>query len=63
MQWFEYLIIIALILFVTSVIFFHFYLKKKGKSLTDECSSCNGNCKGCHTSCHKMIEEYHKENS
>jgi len=64
MQWFEYLIIAACILFVGSIIFLHFYLKKKGKSLAGDCSGncnkCNGNCSSCGHKCnaHKNLEEY-----
>lgn len=55
MQWFEPLIIIAAISFVGLVIFLHFYLKKKGKSL----SGCSGNCaicKGCKNKEEKLKE-------
>ena len=66
MQWFEYLIIIVAISFVALVIFLHFYLKKKGKSLSGDCAgnckSCHLNCASCHKSCQKMLEEYHKAN-
>ena len=59
MEWFEPLIIIAAVAFVGLVIFLHFYLKKKGKSLSGE---CNGHCSSCHacSSCKKMHEEYRK---
>ena len=65
MEWFEILIIIALVLFVLGVIFLNFYLKiKKGKSLGEDCD-CAGNCSKCgHICSHKngksIIEEYHK---
>ena len=67
MEWFEYLIIIAAVSFVFLVIFFHFYLKRKGKSLTSDCSGncscCHGSCQHCnHASCQKMLEEYHQIN-
>ena len=68
MQWFEYLIIAACVIFVGLVSFLHFYLKKKGKSLTSDCggncSACHGNCSACSHTCdkNKMLEEYHKAN-
>ena len=62
MEWFEYLIIAACVLFVGSVIFFHFYLKKKGKSLAYECSGkcqgCSGSCCGSKENCQKILKEY-----
>lgn len=63
MEWFEPLIAIGALAFVGLVIFFHFYNKKKGKSLT----GCNGNCNACSGSCHnnykKLLDEYHKVNN
>ncbi len=61
MQWFEPLIAIAAISFVLGVIFLHFYLKKKGKSLSGDCSGhCSGSCSNCSSckSCDKMLEEF-----
>ena len=64
MQWFEYLIIIAAVTFVGSVIFLHFYLKRKGKSLSGDCGgnckNCTGNCGSCSHQCgnRQLIEEY-----
>ncbi len=69
MQWFEYLIIAAAIIFVGSVIFLYFYLKKKGKSLTGDCcgncKKCSGNCTACSHKCcdRKLIEEYYNSMS
>ena len=65
MEWFEYLIIALCITFVLSVIIVHFLLKRKGKSLTGECT---GNCNCCnhvcnHKSKQELIEEYRKVNS
>ena len=64
MAWFEPLIIIGAVAFVGLVIFLHFFLKKKGKSLSGGCCSnkCTGNCSKCHasSSCQKMLDEYHK---
>ena len=63
MQWFEPLIAIGAVSFVVMVIFLHFYLKKKGKSLSGDCSGhCNGSCSNCHScsSCEKMYQEYKK---
>jgi hypothetical protein len=60
MHWYEPLIIIAAVSFVGLVIFLHFYLKKKGKSLGGDCG-CNGNCKKCGhqcSSCDKLLKEY-----
>ena len=62
MLWFEPLIIIAAVSFVGLVIFLHFYLKKKGKSLGGDCG-CNGNCSKCGqqcSSCNKLLQEYRK---
>ena len=64
MQWYEFLIIAACIIFVGSVIFLHFHLKKKGKSLSGDCGgnckNCQGNCASCGHQCgnKKLIEEY-----
>ena len=57
MAWFEPLIIVGAIAFVGLVIFLHFFLKKKGKSLS---GSCSGKCSSCHacSSCEKMYKEY-----
>ena len=67
MQWFEILIIVISILFVLGVIFLSFYMKKKGKSLLNDCggdcSKCSGNCTSCGHACSnnkKLIEEYRK---
>lgn len=63
MAWFEPLIIIGAVSFVGLVIFLHFYLKKKGKSLSGGCTGkCSGKCSSCHacSSCEKMLEEYKK---
>lgn len=65
MEWFEYLIIAGAILFVAGVIFLSFYMKKKGKSLTESCcsSSCEGNCKACQVMYEEkknaLVEAYH----
>ena len=62
MAWFEPLIIVICVSFVGLVIFLHFYLKKKGKSLGGDCG-CNGNCSKCGhecPSCNKLLDEYHK---
>ena len=61
MAWFEPLIIIAVVSFVGLVIFLHFFLKKKGKSLGGDCSGkCSGKCASCHacSSCDKLLAEY-----
>ena len=64
MEWFEPLIIVAVVAFVGLVIFFHFYNKKKGRG--SSCGSCSGNCTSCGGSCHyncqKLLDEYHKAN-
>lgn len=63
MSWWEILIIITAVLYVGLVIFLHFYLKRKGKSLIKDCgdcSKCHGQCK---IDCQKILEEYHKENT
>ena len=60
MAWFEPLIIIGAITFVGTIIFLHFYMKKKGKSLGGDCSH---NCSCCSHKCsnaQQMLEEYHK---
>ena len=48
MQWFEYLIIVAIILFVGSVIFIAIRNKIRGKT---SCG-CGGSCAGCSKCCH-----------
>lgn len=45
MEWFEYLIIVAVVIFVGSVSFFTIRNKIKGKS------SCGGGCSGCKSNC------------
>ena len=63
MAWFEPLIIIGAISFVGLVIFLHFYLKKKGKSLSGGCTGkCSGNCSSCHACSSKkeMLKKYRK---
>lgn len=65
MEWFEYLIIALCVIFVLSVIIVHFLLKRKGKSLTGDCT---GNCGCCNHACScknkkELIEEYKKFNS
>ena len=59
MQWFEYLIIVTVVLFVGSVLFVTIRNKIKGKS---SCGSCGGNCAGCSKCCSAKdrLEEYIK---
>lgn len=61
MDWFEYVLIITLVIFVGVVFFFHFRNEFKGKG----CDSCSGNCKNCSKgtclNCKKLVEEYHKQ--
>ena len=57
MAWFEPLIIVAAVSLVGLVIFLHFFLKKKGKSLSGGCSGKCGSCHAC-SSCEKMLKEY-----
>ncbi|MBE6136182.1 MAG: FeoB-associated Cys-rich membrane protein [Erysipelotrichaceae bacterium] len=58
MEWFEYLIIVAVVLFVGSVTFVAIRNKIKGKS---SCG-CGGNCSGCNKCCNakQHLEEYLK---
>lgn len=58
MEWWEYLIIIAIIGFVIAIFFIHFYKKKKGQST---CDCCSGVCLGCQKNCQqKRLEQYRK---
>ena len=58
MQWFEPLLIVAVVSFLGLVIFLSFFLKKKGKSIMNDCSGscdkCGGHCKV------NLAEEYKK---
>ena len=45
MEWFEPLIIIAVVAFVVTIFTIHIYRKKKGKS------GCSCGCTSCHTKC------------
>ena len=62
MAWFEPLIIVGAVSFVGLVIFLHFYLKKKGKSLSGYCGcNCSGKCSNCGLQCsnkEKLLKEY-----
>ena len=61
MEWWEIAIIVSLVAFVGLVIFLHFFLKKKGKSLGGDCA---GNCYACSKECasknSNLVNEYHK---
>jgi type IV secretory pathway TrbL component len=59
MEWFEYLIAIAAILFVGVVAFFGIRNKIKGKS---SCTECKGNCQKCSgcSTCKNLVSEYKK---
>lgn len=60
MQPFEIIIIIVAILFVALVIFLSIFLKRKGKSLTSDCS---GNCSSCGGKCKiNLINDYKNAN-
>lgn len=62
MAWFEPLLIIGAVSFVGLVIFLHFYLRKKGKSLGGDCGcNCSKDCANCGQQClnsKKILQEY-----
>lgn len=64
MEWFEYLLIIILVLFVVVVASLSIYKKiKEWKVGCSACASCNGNClkKGHCSKCEDLIRAYRAE--
>ena len=60
MQWYEFVIAIALFLAALGFLAFALIRKKKGKALPGD--DCSGNCASCGRGClngKKLVEEYH----
>ena len=63
MEWWEILLIVAIISFVVFMFSYALYRKKKGRPIG---GGCEGKCSSCGHDCasfgKKLVEEYHKCN-